>query len=312
MTAPPAPVPMVAKVPQAPMIKPLAVSLPKPIIAAPSPLSRSTLSPGEATKAMTQGISLPTRPSSSGVVVKPPLPIAPGTLPKPSVSIPKIATPAAPGAPVLPATEPSIPAPVIAAAKQSPVGAPVPVTPPSTATAPKLAAPPVPIPVLEAPNPIQPPSGPPPPAPSAIPTPAVATGEVPTLQQLLGLPEGGEIRIAEVPAQIQAKFGLDSVLVATGDGLPMVGAMPKGMDSNAWSGLGPQLFRSFNQRPGAAALGIPRRCMLNLGKSWITLWNAHGIYMIFTHKGSVISPEFDQASAHLVREIARRCNMPAA
>lgn len=297
----PMPAPVVAKASQAPAIKPLAIALPKPIIAPPSPLSRSTLSPGEATKAMTQGISLPTRPSSSGVVIKPPIPVAPGTLPKPMVSIPKIATSVPSESPA----SPSIPAPAIATTKQPPVGAPVPVTPPPTATAPKLASPASVPPSLV---PIQPPLGSPPPAQPAS---VAASGSHPTLQQLLGLPEGTEIRIAEVPAQIQTKFGVDSVLVATEDGLPMVGAMPKGMDSNAWSGLGPQLFRSFTQRQEATALGSPRRCMLNLGKFWLTLWNAHGICMIFTHKGSVISQEFDQAAAHLVREIASRCHTPA-
>lgn len=135
--------------------------------------------------------------------------------------------------------------------------------------------------------------------------------EGPSILQLLGLPATQTLRLQDLVELARQKLDVPGLLVAAQDGLPLAGKMPEGLDANAWSGIGPQLFRKFSQEGKALELEKPRRCLLGLGQNWFTLWSEQGIYLICCHGAEKVNPEFDQASSILAAGLARFCKQHA-
>jgi hypothetical protein len=125
------------------------------------------------------------------------------------------------------------------------------------------------------------------------------------------LPAGSEVRIQEVATRIRECFQIEEVLVITEDGLPLSTSMPS-TEADAWGGIGPRLFRKYDQETALLPMGKPRHCLLTLSNRCITMWHEPGIYLILSHQPSSISTEFQERSAMLAREIARCCQPQAA
>ncbi len=256
-------------------------------------------------------------------------------LPKPptvAIPIPTIHTTGAPGSSSASAIKPPhssvVPAPTIKPSAPLPVSAPlklpsslsVPTTPPSetkpaseavsSPTPPAESAPVAPVvpSAITAPNVPKGTSIEDLLAPAAVPVPDTPPAPpLSPLHEILGISDGRELRIPEIAEQIRVRFNLLGVMIATEDGLPMAGSLPSGLDSNAWCGLSHLLFQRFSKN-GKATRTEPRRCMLSLGTSWLTIWwQDHGIYLIFVHHLETVTAEFEQRGAVLAREVALQC-----
>jgi len=144
-------------------------------------------------------------------------------------------------------------------------------------------------------------------APAAVPVPDTPPAPpLSPLHEILGISDGRELRIPEIAEQIRVRFNLLGVMIATEDGLPMAGSLPSDLDSNAWCGLGHLLFQRFSKNGGATRTE-PRRCMLSFGTFWLTIWQDHGIYLLFVHQLETVTAEFEQRGAVLAREVALQC-----
>ncbi len=130
--------------------------------------------------------------------------------------------------------------------------------------------------------------------------------------QLIGITDGRRMRIQEVVEQIRTRFNFIAVLIVAKDGLLLAGSVSSGLDSNAWSSLGPQLFHKFGQEGTTYFFGEPQRCLLSVGNLWFSIFHDNGIYLIFAHRLEDFVPEFEERNRNLVREIAIYCRQQSA
>jgi hypothetical protein len=278
-----------------------------------SPFSERKASTAAAAATPEAAPSVPTPP-----IAEQPAPPVPPSFPKPVVAQSFAPKPPVPQTPPPHATPPSQPPPRLnpADATKALTGSILlPTKPGSSAKLPSLKDPRASTPspasgALPLP-PIKLPAAPS--APAAIPSPAPAVAEAKPstigskLHELLGLNSDQEIQIQEIADKIRNKFNYLGVLIATEDGLPLVGSMPSGYDTNGWSSIGGHLFKKFDSQESTTSFGRPHRYMLLLDRSWFTIWHGKGIYFIVAHSGDVINPEFDQQNAILVQEVAQFC-----
>ncbi|MFZ4693973.1 MAG: hypothetical protein ACOYMV_02505 [Verrucomicrobiia bacterium] len=338
---PRAPVPPPSKPVRATPPPALPSATPKPFVAPTTPsagVGPTLLAPS--------GLKLPSIPKppspSPSPAVRPPVPAVPpiSTTPR-SVSIPPC-PPAAMPAPAAPRTAiapilspaaapramptlrssqpPAVPRPLLippAPPAAMPVSVPplnIKLPPIRTAPTPPISAPSISTPSLPKSAPLTPEAflAPKPlPRPSKVIAVAPPGKEEPSILQLLGLPATQTFRLQDLVELARQKLDVPGLLVAAQDGLPLAGKMPEGLDANAWSGIGPQLFRKFSHEGKALELEKPRRCLLGLGPNWFTLWSEQGIYLICCHGAEKVNPEFDQASSMLAAGLARFCKQHA-
>ncbi len=291
----------------------------------------TSLSPSEATSALTTSIKLPLKPTASAKIPLPGIP-SPAPLPSPSKSSPTIRKPD-PEDPMMAATIkfqppsnlrelPSIklPHPIVSHA-ETPSSAPAPIISPSTTTGdaglfgtnaiPPAALPMLPRPIIKSASAIIPVPDKPvplPPVENKLVTPSKPVESVSQgLRSLLDIPQQDPIRLQDVAAKIRTRLNSLGVLVATEDGLPLVSAMPAGADLNGWSSIGTHVFRKLEQVSHKLSFGTPQRCLLSIDDCWITVWHDHGVYMVVRHGLEQISPEFEMQISELGKAIAEHC-----
>lgn len=304
-----------------------APSIPRPSSPAPTPAARPPVPAIPPAAATPKPISIPPAPPAAMPAPAAPRPTATPMLPPAALprAMPTLRSPQPTAAPRPSSIPPAPPAMMPVSAAPKPVTLPGPPAVPASRPAaplniklPPISPPPLSPPSLSAPS--LPRSAPPPPealvAARPLPRPKTAamvppdTGG-PSIQQLLGVPEAQTPRLQDVVEMVRQKLGVPGLLVAAQDGLPLAGKMPEGLDANAWSGIGPQLFRKFGQEGKVLELGKPRRCLLGLGPNWFTLWSEQGIYLICCHGIEKVNPEFDQASSTLAAGLTRFCKQHA-
>jgi predicted regulator of Ras-like GTPase activity (Roadblock/LC7/MglB family) len=270
-------------------------------------------------------------PQIAHPVAKPPSPVTPpasaavpGTaVPKPLLPSPKIASASVP--PTLsrvtpPATKPNVPLPAAsgiappsaipkplipkvvsptAPAGQSASSAPA-AQPPTPQIATPIAKPFVPSTPAVAAQPLAPVSK------TEAPTPAEPVKKGPSLGQLLGITEQQDLRIQDLVEQIRKKWNLNGVVIATGDGLPIVSSVPADIDMHIWSRVAPLLFRKFDSDEKSMLNGKPRRTIVSSGGLWFSIYFDGGIFLILIHPIDSIQKDFEERNTALIQEIARQ------